>query len=457
MTKTGPVRLALMGAGARGELNLGWLARKHPGEMRFVAVAERDAERRDKFVQDFGVAKDSAFEDWEELLARPPVADALVIALPCRLHYAATVAALRAGYDVLLEKPMAHSAGESAHLARVAQEQGRILAVALQCRYNRIYSEVKAALDADRIGRLMNIDCAENIGYWHFIMSYVRGMHSYSPTSHSFLLAKGIHDTDLLNWFAGSRAVRVSSFGRLSFFTEENAPPGAPKRCTDGCPVQETCEFDAVKQYLRPGRPSIPLSLFRGMSLRAVLDYCSQPRFRTLASTVVRDISEASVMKALQEGPHGRCVFHSDNDVVDHQTVHIEYENEVTVSFSLSAFSLIWERTCNFHGTQGEIRTDDFSGHFETRTFNPARVRKRRIPYHGLFHGGGDEALLVEFAKAVRRGNSDGMLTRVESALDSHLVGFAAEEARRTNEIVDMAVFRQRAQDAATALATGAA
>jgi len=451
-----PVKLALLGAGERGELNLGWLARKHPDEMRFVAVAEPDPERRSKFAQGFGVAQGHAFEDWQELVDRPPMADAVVIALPCRLHYAATLGALRAGYHVLLEKPMAHTAAEAVHMARVAREEDRILAIALQCRYNRIYQEVRAALDAGRIGRLMNIDCAENIGYWHFIMSYVRGMHSYSPTSHSFLLAKGIHDTDLLNWFVGSSAQRVSSFGRLSFFTEANAPPGAPKRCTDGCPVQETCEFDAVKQYLRPGRPAIPWRLLRGMSLQAVRDYLGEPRFRTLAATIVRDISEPSVMKALREGPHGRCVFRSDNDVVDHQTIHIEYENEVTVSFSLSAFSLIWERTCNLHGTQGELRTDDFTGRFETRTFNPARVRKRRIPYHGLFHGGGDEVLLREFAKAVRRGRSDGMLTRVENTLESHLIGFAAEEARRSGSIVDMAAFRQRAEADASALAEGA-
>lgn len=447
-----PVEIALVGAGSRGELNLGYLAKRHPAEMRFVAVAERDDERRQRFVHDYAIPRRRAFGDWEDFFAQPQLADAVIIALPCRLHYRAALAALTAGYHVLLEKPMSHSPAECMHLVQAADAGKRILMIALQCRYNRMYSEVARMLQAKRIGRLMNIDCAENIGYWHFIMSYVRGMHSRSCESHSFMLAKAIHDTDLLNWFAGSRAVRVSSFGRQSFFNAHHAPPGAPPRCTDGCPVQSTCEFDAVKQYIAPGRPSIPLSLLSGMSFRAVADYFGEPRFRTLASTIVRDIGEENVMKALKEGPHGRCVFRCDNDVMDHQSVNIEYENEVTVSFSLSAFSLIWERTCNFHGVQGEIRSEDFSGRLELRIFNPARVRRKRIRYHGLFHGGGDETLLLEFAKAVRRERPEEVLTSARNTVESHLIGFAAEEARRSNSVVDMAAFRLRAENEAMRL-----
>lgn len=455
MPGTRPVELALVGAGSRGELNLGYLAKRHAAHMRFVAVAERDEERRRRFIEAFGISTGRAFDDWEAFFAAPRMADAVIIALPCHLHYRAALAALRAGYHVLLEKPMAHSPAECVHLAHAAESHRRLLMIALQCRYNDIYSEVARLLEGRRIGRLMNIDCAENIGYWHFIMSYVRGMHSRSCESHSFLLAKAIHDLDLLNWFADSRALHVSSFGRLSHFVAANAPPGAPLRCTDGCPVQATCEYDAVKQYVEPGRPAIPARLLTGMSARAAIDYFSQPRFRTLASTVVRDISRENVLKVLREGPHGRCVFHCDNDVMDHQVINIEYENDVIVSFSISAFSLLWERTCNFHGTQGEIRSADFSGRLEVRSFNPARVQRKRIRYHGLFHGGGDETLLVEFAKAVQRDARDNILTSARNVVESHLLGFAAEEARRSNSIVDMQAFRARAEREAQTLAEG--
>lgn len=448
MIRGKPAELALVGAGSRGELNLGYLVKRHPEHMRIVAVAERDDERRERFIHDYSLARDRAYHDWEEFFAQRRLADGVIIALPCHLHYRAAMAALRAGYHVLLEKPMSHTAGECLHLLQTAEARKRLLMIALQCRYNRINQETSRLLAAGRIGRLMNIDCAENIGYWHFIMSYVRGMHSRSCESHSFMLAKAIHDLDLLNWFAGSRAVRVSSFGRQSFFNAAHAPAGAPARCTDGCPHQQTCEFDALKQYVRPGHPLIPLSLLSGTSLRAVSDYFSEPRFRTLASTIVRDISEESVLKVLREGPHGRCVFRCDNDVMDHQVVNIEYENEVTVSFSISGFSLIWERTCNFHGTQGEIRSQDFTGRFEIRTFNPARVQRRRIRYHGLFHGGGDENLLLEFARAVREDGAD-VLTGAQHTTESHLIALAAEESRRSSAVIEMDVFRRKAEEAA--------
>ena len=259
----------------------------------------------------------------------------------------------------------------------------------------------------------MNIDCGENIGYWHFILSYVRGIHYNSSLSHSFMLAKGIHDLDLMLWLTGLKPARVSSFGSLKFFTEENAPPGAPERCAQGCPVEAQCEFSALKQYVKPGRPDIPFSFFLGQSLDAVIDLVRYPRYRSMGSIVSQDDqSEAAILKALEETSFGRCVFRSPNNVVDHQTVNLEFENGVTASYSLSGFSLIWERSLNFHGSKGELRTADFSGKLETRTFNPARVREREVPLPRHFarrRRPGDPA-------GVRKGRADRQARAAASA-----------------------------------------
>ena len=442
-----PVTIALLGAGARGELNLASLAKRYPGELRFVAVAEPHPGRREQFARNYAIPPGNVFTSWPELLARPKMADAVLNTLPCRMHYESGLAALQAGYHQLLEKPMALTPGQCLVLAEVARERGLVLAIPLQSRYTRIYARLRRLLDQGTVGTLMNIDCAENIGYWHFIMSYVRGIHHHSSMSHSFLLAKGVHDIDLIGWFAGAPAKRVSSFGSLQFFTAANAPPGAPARCLDGCPVEKTCVFSAIKQYLKPGRPAIPIKLAAGQSLEVLLDVIRLPRFRSLASVVTQDdLSPAGIRQALSETNHGRCVFHCPNDVVDHQTVSIEHENGVTSSFSLSGFSLVWERTLNLHGSQGEIRSADFSGRLETRTFNPARAKTERIPYHAIIHGGGDTQILLEFAKAVAKEDPASILTRAENALESHLVCFAAEKARRENRVVEMEEFRKQAR-----------
>ncbi len=453
MPKGNPVEVALVGAGARGELNLAPLAGKHPEEIRFVAVADVDEERRKSFADRFNIPAENTFGGWQELMDRPRLADAVLNALPCRMHYTSTLAALKAGYHVFLEKPMALTPAESVHLVNTAERDGRVFVVSLQSRYNRIYSRVRQLFDSGEIGELMNIDCAENTGYWHFIMSYVRGIHHRSSDSHSFVMAKGVHDLDLVTWFAGARAACVASFGSLAFFHPGNAPEGAPERCLDGCPVFDSCEFNAYKQFVDPGKPDIPFSLLTGMSAEAVLDVVKNPRFRTLASVIVHDISRESRMKALQETMNGCCVFHCDNDVVDRQTVSIEYENGVVASFSLSGFSVLWERTLNLHGTKGEIRSADFSGKLELRTFNPGRVRRKRIPYHGIIHGGGDEIILLKFAEAIRNRNPDEILVSARNCLESHLICFAAEEARLSKEVVDMATFRKRAETEAAALA----
>lgn len=441
-----PMEVALVGAGARGELNLATLVRKHPDRLRFVAVAELDPERRRSFVERFRIPPGTAFADWQEMFQRPRLAEAVINALPCRMHYASTLAALRTGYHVFLEKPMALTPGESVHLLRAARRRDRMLMIALQCRYNDIYSRVRRHLDAGRIGRLMHIDCAENIGYWHFLLSYVRGIHHRRSDSHSFVMAKGIHDLDLVTWFAGAPAVRVASFGDLSFFREENAPEGAPERCMDGCPVFDSCAFNAMKMFVDPGKPEIPLSLLTGMSKEVLVDYVRNPRFRTLASVIVHDIRKESRMRAMRETLNGVCAFRCDNDVVDHQTVSIEYANGVAASYSLNGFSLIWERTLNLHGTAGEIRSEDFSGKLDLRTYRPGRRRRERIPYHGIIHGGGDEVILLAFVEAVRRKRPEEVLVSAENCLESHLLCFAAEEARVTRQVVAMDAYRERAE-----------
>lgn len=455
MARAKPVTLALIGAGARGELNLATLAEKHKNEMKFVAVAEMDDERRELFARKFGIPKENAFRDWRELFARPRLADAVVNALPCRLHYESTLAGLRAGYDTFLEKPMALEPGQCVHLTREAEARDLVFTVALQSRYNRIYSRMRALFDGGTAGRLMNIDCAENIGYWHFLLGYVRGIHQRRDMSHSFIMAKGVHDLDLVCWFAGAPVKRVSSFGSLQFFTEENAPAGAPERCLDGCPHFDTCAFNAYKHFVDPGQPELPWQLLTGMSWEAVRDVALNPRFRTMASVISRDIGKPAVMKLLRETPYGRCAFRAGNEVVDHQTASIEFDNGVVASFQLTGFSLMWERTLNLHGTKGEIRSADFSGRLETRTYQPGRVQRERIRYHGIVHGGGDETIIVRFAEVVRAHDTESSLTSGRRALESHLLCFAAEEARETSQVVDMAEFNERAAGEAEALALG--
>ncbi len=452
-----PVTVALLGAGERGQVMYGIFAKKHPDLFKYVAVAEANEERRERFVKKFNIKKENVFADWRELMEKPKLADAVINAMPDVHHYDSTIAALRKGYHTLLEKPMAQSPVQCVSLVVEAEKQGLILQIFLECRYLALYESIKRLIDEGKIGELMGIQTAENLGYWHFIMSYVRGFASKSVDVISFLSAKGIHDFDLITWFANSHPTSVSSYGKLSYFREENAPEGAPERCLDGCPVEKTCPFHAYKQYIRPGFPQIPVSLLTGITPGTLVDgYIKYPHLRSLSAYNLTSVDREGRIKELEEGPHGRCVFRCDNDVMDHQLVNIEYEGGKLATLSLSAFSLTWERTLNINGTAGEIYSKDLTGKLEVRNFSPKnKVRRKRVRFNPLFHGGSDGIVLIEFAKSVKnfdKNKGADVLTSAKDALDSHLLCFSAEEARKKNTVVDMVKFKKDAERASKSL-----
>ena len=55
---------------------------------------------------------------------------------------------------------------------------------------------------------------------------------------------------DIMLWLADSKCKKISSFGELTYFTEENAPTGAPEYCMDGCEHRDQCPFYAPRFYL---------------------------------------------------------------------------------------------------------------------------------------------------------------------------------------------------------------
>src|SRR5712691_8017824 len=107
-----PVELVLVGAGNRGHLAYGAFAERNPSEARFIAVVEPDDARRARFASAHHIPAERQFRSWEEIADRPPLAPALVNATLERTHRASTLGLLAAGYEMLLEKPIATTPGE---------------------------------------------------------------------------------------------------------------------------------------------------------------------------------------------------------------------------------------------------------------------------------------------------------------------------------------------------------
>ncbi len=412
----------VIGAGLRGRFTYGRYALDRPDRLRIVALSEPDPGRASAMAEEHGLPPDRVFDDWKPLLAGPALAPLAVVASGDTLHVEPALAALGRGYHLLLEKPMAPTPGECVRVVEASERAGRALQVGHVLRYAPFYERVREILASEELGELLCIDLREHVAHWHMTHSYVRGKFRNRARAAPVLLAKSCHDLDLLAWFADRPARRVASFGGLGHYRAANAPPGAPERCTDGCPVRASCPYDAVRFYLDP-----PEEVARGWPW----------------SDVSPDPSRAARRRALEHGPYGRCVYRCDNDVADHQVVAVEFEGGLTASFGLHGHATHEERTLRVTGSRGELRGLLHRGVLELTRPGSLAVVRERFEASPLGHFGGDRGLLDHLTDALSRGAPGELRASGRAALEGHLIGFAAERARERGLGVCMEEFRE--------------
>mgnify|MGYP000305604352 CR=1 FL=1 len=420
----------MIGAGQRGAQVYGAFARRNPNDIVFVAVAEPDEARRKEFCRDHGICPDNAVEDWHELLARPKMADCAFVCTQDNQHIAPAMAALQAGYHVVMEKPMSRHADELRALKALAEEKGKLVTVCHVLRYTPFFSKVKELLDAGEIGQLQSVQQIENVAYWHQAHSFVRGNWRNSNTTSPMILQKCCHDMDLLLWLTGKTCESVSSFGDTYLFKPQCAPEGAALRCLDGCKAKDHCPFDAEKIYLKDPKIGVENG------------YTQWPvNVLTLHPTV------ESVTQAIQNGPYGRCVYHCDNNVVDHQVVNLKMTDGSTISHTMCAFTATGSRYAKFMGTMGEIIADMTANTIQITPFgkDTETIDINQIASDFFGHGGGDKRMVEDFIDMLLLGNGpSGHTTTVEQSVESHYCAFAAEESRLHNgAVVELDKFRK--------------
>ncbi len=417
MSRT-PIEAVLVGAGNRGYLVYGAYALRHPDELRFVAVAEPDAGRRERFARAHGIPAERQFRSWEELAERPRLGAALINATMDRTHYPSTLAFLEAGYHVLLEKPMATTPAHCLALARAAERRGRILQIAHVLRYAPFFQTVYDLVQSDRLGDVVSLDWRENLAYWHYAHSYVRGNWADAERTGPMILTKCCHDLDLLVWILGRHCERLSSFGSLTHFTSDRVGPEIPARCTDGCPIADECPYYAPRVYLEQAPPD-------GAARHAVS----------------LEQSPAAILRALETGPYGRCVYRCDNTAVDHQVVLMEFAGGLAVTLTMQGCSQREGRTLRVDGMRATLLGDQARNELVLADHLTGQTETIHPPVGVGGHGGGDEGITRAFVAALRRDDASGVLTSARQSVESHLLAFTAEEARRSRQVIDLAAY----------------
>jgi predicted dehydrogenase len=412
-----PVRVITLGAGNRGNV-YGNFAVEFPDELDIIGVAEPIQIRNDRYTQKHNISEENRFKTWEDVFTRPKFADAVLITTPDNLHYGPCMAALKAGYDVLLEKPIAPTEKECRDILALAKQTGRIVGVCHVLRYAPYFVKLRELIQSGAIGELISIQHLEPIEHIHMSHSYVRGnWHDRNATT-PIILAKSCHDLDILRWMVGKPCKQIVAMGGLKWFRKENAPAGSTARCIDGCAVEATCPYSAMKIYYRE----------RGRLY--VFDLPEDPEKQGPA-----------ILEHMRNSNYGRCVYHMDNNQEDHYVSTMEFEGGVTANFSMEAFTSYDGRRTRVMGSMGDI-----VGDMTTFTITDFRTKQSTVYDSGNFeeaasvkfsggHGGGDWRLLRDWVQAVSQHNPNLLTSTIDASIESHVMGFMAEQSRQTGRV----------------------
>lgn len=412
-----PLKFVIVGAGSRGMI-YGPFAKSQGAEI--AAVADLRPDRLKKAGEKLGVPENMLFADARELFALGKIADAAIVASQDRDHFGHVMRALDCGYDILLEKPISPDPRECIAIEEKANALGRKITVCHVLRYTNFFGEIKKVIDSGELGKIVAIKHSENIGNFHMAHSFVRGNWRNDATASPIIMAKSCHDLDILLWLTGAHCTKVAAFGSLAYFREENAPDGSTDRCLS-CPAAAQCRFDAWK--------------------------CYQPILgQWPADIVCLEQTEDALRKALETGPYGRCVYRCDNNVCDHMSIALEFDNGVTATFSLTAQTSACHRMIHIMCEDGEIMADDGTNqiivtkHVSTQadTFTQWVINVRT---NGSGHGGGDAGIMADFCKSLGSGTQSR--SSISQSVESHLMAAAIEEARVTGKVVDLAQYRK--------------
>ena len=408
------VTAIVIGAGNRGNTYASY-SQIYPNELQIVAVVEPDAFRRKLFSEQYNIALENQFEDYEAMFEREKMADCVFVCTQDKMHCEPTIQALKKGYHVLCEKPMSPDADKIRHMGEVAKQEGRVLSICHVLRYSPFFVKVKSMIDEGKLGQIMTIQHIEEVGFWHQAHSFVRGNWRNVEETSPMILAKCCHDMDLITWMVNSPCKKISSFGERSFFKAENKPEGAPLHCMDGCPHRDQCAFYAPRFYLEHPR--------------------AEGGFR---DAVTRKEGTEALLEALRTGPYGRCVFQCDNTAVDHQVVSMEFENGVNATMTMCGFTSDCTRKINIMGTAGQLEGNLEENQLTFYDFLTGNKEIIHIHVSESGHSGSDFSMMHDFVKLIEADGKEENRTNADVSVQSHLLTLAAEESRVSGKTIQL-------------------
>lgn len=422
-----PISAVIVGAGHRSMLYASY-AQTHPEELKIVGVADPRETRRAEVAKLYDLPSDRCFATAEALAAVPKFADVVINGTMDHQHVQTSLPLLAAGYDMLLEKPFATDEAEMQTLVDAVERYDRKVMICHVLRFAPFYQEIRRRVLAGQIGDLISVQTVEHVSYHHMAVAFVRGKWAKEAAGYaSMLMAKCCHDLDIIAWMKSGIAPRsVAGFGSNFQFRPEMAPPGAGTRCLVDCEIEPDCLYSARKHYI---------------------DHPDRWRFYAWDSLEHLDnpTLEDKIASLRGDNPHGRCVYRCDIDVVDHQTVTVEFEDGATAVHNMVGGSSKAGRSIHLVGTTGEIQGEFEANRFVVRDIDPRRGHEYAEEWVDLTagdadtsvgHGGGDFRLVADFLRVMRGDPPSISTTSLDDSIAGHRIGFAADRAMAERRVV---------------------
>jgi len=373
MAKKGELRIGVIGCGGRGSL----AAHAHNPEdnVRLVAAADIKEKALDDFREKYGPDV-LVTKDYTELLAREDI-QVVFVTSPDFLHEEHAVAALEAGKDVYLEKPMAITVAGCDRILQTAQQKGLKLYLGHNMRHMSFILKMKELIDSGAIGEVKAGWCRHFVAYG--CDAYFKDWHAERAKSTGLLLQKGAHDIDILHWLCGGYSEKVTGAGGLTLYD----------RITDR---HDPAEVGNASWHIDNWPP------------------LSQKQLNPII-----DVEDISMML-------------------------MELDNGVFASYQQCHYTPDAWRNYTIIGTEGRIENfGDVPGECVVRLwnrrcgYNPYGDEQYFIPPAEGTHGGADPNIVAEFVRYVRTGGK--IKTSAIAARNSVAAGCAATESLRNGGV----------------------
>lgn len=395
------IRIAAIGLGNRTCKYLSYLL-DNPDLAELVAVVDIDPSRIRMAQGRLHLPDCCHFSTFDALLASGIEVDACIIGTPDTSHYELTVKAIRAGWHVLLEKPMGQTPEQCREIVRLGREHGRLVDVCYVLRYHPYFLKLKELAGRQDVGKVMSVTHTENVGIDRTVHTFVRGPWNRVEMNTSMFFAKCCHDVDLVLWLAGTDVKTVTSTRGVRIFRPEAAPEASSSRCLD-CPLESGCPYSAVDLYLRRRDWVGGFDVLPGES------------------------QEDMIRRILSDSRYGRCAYHCPgNDVVDEHVVRLDMASGVSATITMRSLTENTNRETLIECGNAVIRGDEtvievsFKDGSEPETYDFSWANALG------FHAEADFHIVRDFMESIKEGRTYTR-TSAESALHSHIICLSAE------------------------------